>query len=685
MPSTPAERHNPPLAGFRFMPGQVMPNAYFICGIGTDVGKSVVCAGLVKNMVKGQAIKIVQTGSALSDQKLYAEACPHNQVKTLRHFRLAASPHLAAKAEKQCIDVGLLAREIRQEARGAAITLLEGSGGILTPLSARETFLDLISALGYPVILVVSNVLGAINHALLSLEILKKNELKVAGLIFTHPDPKYGEKHPIAVDNIDIIKKFSKISVLGSVPHLPGLSRHTRTRTAWAKVGASLSQAAHHLLGASQSANPLAAPVSGFDQQHLWHPYCPAPGSCEPNWTVEKTAGNYIHLKNGSKLLDGMSSWWCAIHGYGRPEVIAALKMQAEKMPHVMFGGLTHEPAIALGQSLLQLLPLGLEKIFWADSGSVAVEVALKMAVQYWQGRGRVGKTRFISHYGGYHGDTLGAMSVSDPLNGMHAEFKGFVPKQFFVPRPAVPFASPFDAHCLQALAETAAKHHQECAAVIIEPVVQGAGGMWIYHPDYLQGVGDICRRHDMLLICDEIATGFGRSGKMFASEWAGLSPDILCLGKALTGGTMTLAAAVCTGRVAEGISKGKRPLMHGPTFMANPLACQAAQASLELLRTSDWAKQVHDVQQALEVGLAACRNQEQVHDVRVLGAIGVVEMQQPVNPARLRKYFAEQHEVWIRPFNRLIYLMPPYTVTADECARLCLAIGKAIEGQEWA
>ncbi|MDR2696025.1 MAG: adenosylmethionine--8-amino-7-oxononanoate transaminase [Deltaproteobacteria bacterium] len=665
--------------------GASMTKACFICGIGTDVGKSVVCAGLLRNIAKGRAIKIVQTGPALSDQKLYAEACPRHQVSTLRHFRLAASPHLAAEAENQVIDLGLLAQEIRTEALKAEWTLLEGSGGILTPLSASETFLDLMITLDYPVILVVGNVLGAINHALLSLSALKNAGLKLAGLIFTHPDPDYREDHPIAADNIQSIQRLGRTDVLGVVPHLAGLARKKRGMAVWGRVGDSLSQAAGRLLASGRGAETPEEDIAGFDQQHLWHPYCPAPGNCEPNWTVERTAGNYIYLQNGRKLLDGMSSWWCAVHGYGRPEMIAALNMQAHKMAHVMFGGLTHEPAAALGRSLLKLLPPGLEKIFWADSGSVAVEVALKMAVQYWQGCGRPDKNRFISHYGGYHGDTLGAMSVSDPVNGMHAGFKGFVPEQLFVPRPASPFAAPFDEGSLRTLAETAARHQQQCAAVIIEPVVQGAGGMWFYHPGYLRGVWELCRRHDLLLICDEIATGFGRTGKMFASEWAGLSPDILCLGKALTGGAMTLAAAVCTREVAEGLSRDKRPLMHGPTFMANPLACRVAQASLDLLQASPWAERVQAVQGALEAGLAGCRRQARVHDVRVLGAIGVVEMKQPVNAARLRKYFAEKHEVWIRPFNRLIYVMPPYAVTADETARLCLAIREAIEGEEWA
>ncbi len=661
-----------------------MSKAYFICGTGTDVGKSVVCAGLLRNIPSGRAVKIVQTGEELFDQNCYARACTRGRSATLRHFRLPASPHLAARRENQPIDLVSLAREIQSEALKADVTLLEGSGGLMTPLSPTETFLDFMAALGYPVILVIGNVLGAINHALLSLGALKQAELSVAGLIFTHPDAGYAESHPVSIDNMDIIAKLGRADILGVVPHIPALSPEGNREDAWAMVAAHLENAARRLTVSGREPKPLPETVSAFDREHLWHPYCPAPGMGEPAWPVEKNSGNYIHLKNGRKLLDGMSSWWCAIHGYGRPELIAALHRQARDMPHVMFGGLTHEPAIELGRSLLNILPPGLEKIFLVDSGSTAVEVALKMAVQHWHGRGFPQKIQMISHSGGYHGDTLGAMSVGDPVNGMHARFNGFVPEQIFVPRPAAPFHAPFDENSLNALAEAAEKHHRECAAVIIEPIIQGAGGMWMYHPDYLKGLKEICRRFDLLLIYDEIATGFGRTGKMFATEWAGAVPDILCLGKALTGGTVTLAATVCTAHVAEGISRNAAPLMHGPTFMGNPLACRVALASLALLQASDWAGRVRAIQQALEDGLAGCRAMTGVHDVRVLGALGVVEMSRPVNVPRLSTYCANNHDVWLRPFNNLIYTMPPYTVTADECVRLSRAVSLAVEEAEW-
>ena len=658
---------------------QRFPKAFFICGTGTDIGKTTVCAGLLRNLPQAQAIKVIQTGEELFDQNVYNEACPGARVRTLHHFSLPASPHLAATREGRILDVDALAREIQKEVATADLTLLEGSGGLMVPLSATETFLDLMSALGYPVILVVNNVLGAINHALLSISALRDAGLALAGLVFTHPDARYTENHPIAVDNREYITQFCKVNLTESLPYLPEITQAATRIAAWPRIAACLEKTAESLKRTPDTL-PDSESLARFDQEHVWHPYCPAPGKNEPTWLVEKTRGNYIFLKDGRRLLDGMSSWWCAIHGYGHPDLVAALKAQASRMPHVMFGGLTHEPALALGQSLLPLLPPGLDTIFWADSGSVAVEVALKMAVQYWQGYGLSRKTRIISHCGGYHGDTLGAMSVGDPVNGMHSRFRGFLPEQLFAPRPAIPFHASFQADSLNALAGIVEKHHQECAAVIIEPIVQGAGGMWMYHPEYLKGLHDICRRHNVLVIYDEIATGFGRTGKMFAAEWAGTVPDILCLGKALTGGAMTLAATVCAKNVAEGISRDKSPLMHGPTFMATPLACRVALASLTLLQSSDWKGQVRALQNSLTAGLGACRELSGVKDVRVLGAIGVVEMERPVNTGRLRAYCAARHGVWIRPFNNLIYLMPPYTVTEAECSRLTMAVRQAIE-----
>lgn len=406
------------------------------------------------------------------------------------------------------------------------------------------------------------------------------------------------------------------------------------------------------------------------DQKYVWHPYSSLSNPI-PAYEVVSAAGVTLFLADGTELIDGMSSWWCTIHGYNHPVLNKAAVQQIDKVSHVMFGGITHAPAVNLCEKLVAITPEGLDKVFLADSGSVGVEVAIKMAFQYWISQGQAGKNKLLSLRNGYHGDTFAAMSVCDPVTGMHHLFEQVVQKHYFAPAPQTGFDQPWDERDIKEFSQLLSNHHHQLAAVILEPVVQGAGGMRFYSPHYLKRVRELCDQYNVLLIADEIATGFGRTGKLFACEWAGISPDILCLGKAITGGYMTLAATLCTDKVSRGICEGEAGcFMHGPTFMGNPLACSVANASIDLLLSADWQSNIQRIETVLKQQLQPFSQLKSVAATRALGAIGVIEMHEPVNVAEIQKQFVAAG-VWVRPFGKLIYVMPPFISTDNDLMQL--------------
>ena len=417
------------------------------------------------------------------------------------------------------------------------------------------------------------------------------------------------------------------------------------------------------------------------DQQFVWHPYSSLTNPI-PAYEVVSAQGVNLQLADGTELIDGMSSWWCTIHGYNHPVLNQAAKQQIDAVSHVMFGGITHAPAVNLCETLVQITPAGLDKVFLADSGSVGVEVAIKMAFQYWISKGQLQKNKLLSLRNGYHGDTFAAMSVCDPVTGMHHLFSEVLQQNLFAPAPQTAFDEGWDEGDIAEFARLISDNQQQLAAVILEPIVQGAGGMRFYSPEYLRQVRKLCDQHNVLLIADEIATGFGRTGKLFACEWAGISPDIMCLGKAITGGYMTLAATLCSDTVSEGICAGEAGcFMHGPTFMGNPLACAVANASIDLLLNNNWQQSVQRIETALKSELQPFAELESVAEVRALGAIGVIEMHQPVNVAEIQKKFVEAG-VWVRPFGKLVYVMPPFISSDRELQQLMQGIYSVLAGK---
>ncbi len=648
-----------------------MHNAFFITGTDTDVGKTFVTASLLKAFLdKGhdaRAIKPVQTGCELihgvyqaSDILEYKKINANNSFEPAYAFEFPASPHFSAELENTAIDSDVITDYIQGHIEQAEITLIEGAGGLFVPLNGTNTFLDIMKAVRLPVVLVCKNILGMINHTLLSIEMLERSGLTVAALVINGTKPDNG----IAQSNIEYLRqRFS-----GTIIVLPQ----------YAESVSGMIEAADEFHSFVENHTQFFAADEidlTFDKNHLWHPYTSAisPIKAQP---VVFAKENKLHIQN-TVLIDGISSWWCMATGFNNERLNKAAQTQMARFSHVMFAGLTHKPAVDLGKKLLEILP-EFDRIFYSDSGSVCVEVALKMALQYQHNINKK-KTKILTVLGGYHGDTAGAMSVCDPVEGMHFLFKETLAEQIFTPRPPCRFDEEFNPDLCAEYEAAFEEHKDEIAAVIIEPIVQGAGGMWFYHPKFLEFLRNMCDKYGALLIVDEVATGFGRTGKLFAYQYANIVPDIICIGKAITGGFMSFAATLAVQKVVDGISKNGGVFMHGPTFMGNPLACAVAYENICNLQEIDWQKKVKTLETIMKTELAKCKECASVADVRVLGAIGVVEMKEPVNTAALLDFFMEEG-VFIRPFEKTIYLMPPFITSRDDCVTLCNAIYKALK-----
>lgn len=655
-----------------------MNKSYFITGSDTDVGKTTITAMLLKELTekgnKVQAIKPIQTGCIKSDS--VSLLCPdtleyerilkgYKAPPPCKTYMIPASPHLAADLEGNECTLDEVVNYCNGFISNDFISLIEGAGGIFTPLNHTHSYLDVMKELRIPIILVVDNKLGMINHTNLSIEVLELHGQSIAALIINNTsETKSKEQELIKSSNVEYLReKFSHIKI--------ACVSYNQSENE------SLVDKLSDIFQKDEDSEKDVNKLLKIDRENIWHPYSSFLKN-EDRCLIDRTNTNYLYTNNNDKLLDGMSSWWCAVHGYNSERIAKAAIKQMLSMPHVMFGGITHKPAIELAKCLLKILPKDLNRIFFCDSGSVSVEVALKMAIQYWNGCKKDSKKKFLTVKGGYHGDTFGAMAVCDPENGMHSLYNQILPKHFFAEKPPISFDGEFSDEVMIPIESIMMKNHDEIAALIIEPIVQGAGGMWFYHPLYLKALRKLCTKYEILLICDEIATGFGRTGKLFAHQWAEITPDIMCIGKALTGGTLSFAATVATNAISKGVSKDGGVLMHGPTFMANPLACSVALESLKMLLDSPWESRVNNIETTLKKELRECKNNSAIKDVRVLGAIGVIELKMPIDQEVAQKFFIKEG-VWIRPFRNLIYIMPPFTIKKHELVKLCDAIKKFV------
>ena len=718
--------------------------ARYTSGMAHDVGTHAAQSQLAPSP-SAAAATAATTPSAISSQAHIKRAM------TLFAWNAPVSPHVAAASEGRGVDDTQLVEATRLElaeffrggpepssAGGAAtartpFALVETAGGVASPAPSGSLQCDALRPLNLPAILVGDGRLGGISATICAAESLEARGHAVDAVVLladaamplgnadalrahfearnqalARHAPPDAPAPPPAPPILELpppppegrTKEEDERLLLAWLDSAKGacdevldaLMDREAARAAVSAAPATAVAGTEAEEGKAKDADAETAALLADDMRLLWHPYTSTtrPLPCLP---VASAKGVRLTLADGTQLIDGMSSWWAAVHGYGVPAIDRAAKAQIDRMAHVMFGGLTHEPAVGLGRRLVELSPAPLEKVFLCDSGSVAIEVAIKMSLQYWRARGVEGRTRLLTVRGGYHGDTFGAMAVCDPVNGMHAQmFGGVLPPHLFAPRPAPRFGAPCTDDDVAELRRMLSAHKDEIAAVILEPIVQGAGGMRLYSAEYLRRVRRLCDEHGALLILDEIATGFGRTGKLFACEHAGISPDIMCVGKALTGGYMTMGATLATREVADGASGGAAaaaaedgvvyPLMHGPTFMGNPLACSVANASIDLLRSSPWEANVARIERRLADGLApvmAAAGQGVVSDVRVLGAIGVVEMAAPLDVASTQRLLAS-HGVWLRPFGKLLYTMPPFVIDDTDLDAVCGAMRAVVE-----
>ncbi|ASM38253.1 MAG: adenosylmethionine--8-amino-7-oxononanoate transaminase [Campylobacter sputorum] len=649
-----------------------MKKSYFITATDTDVGKTFVTtlllAKLVSLGIKTKAIKPIETGfessgeiPQTSDIASYMSVDKNSCFMPAYTFKYPASPDFAANLEKRSIDINKVYDYCQQHMQNSDITLIEGAGGILVPLNKEQNFSHLIKMLEISVILVVENKLGALNNAILNIEFCQNNGIDIACIVMN----KTNLNDKIALSNINFIKEKYETPVIIVKKYQNNYFKNIIKDVDFSEFLNNLNIQKDEYKFDSK-----------FDKNHLWHPYI---SMLEPlkTYFVNYAYDKYIFTNQG-KLIDAMSSWWAVWYGYNKENINKAAISQINKFSHVMFGGITHEPAINLGKKLIEILPSSLEHIFYSDSGSVSVEVAIKMALQY-QHNKNPKKTKILTPFGGYHGDTFGAMSICDPINGMHSLFKNTLAKQIFFEKPKCAYDEQFKESFLDDLKIKLKEHKDEIAAIILEPIVQGAGGMWFYNKEYLKFIRDICDKEDIVLIFDEIATGFGRTGEMFAMDLAKVTPDIVCLGKAITAGFTSFGVTIANKKIAHGVSENNLPFMHGPTFMANAMACSVALESINTLLNSNWKENVRNISIWLKNSLEKCKEFDIVKDVRVLGAIGVVELKTDVNMERIQEFFVKEG-VWLRPFGKLIYTMPHFNFDKNDIEKISNAIYKCIK-----